>query len=105
MSKIMAKTCHMEFGKQIPLAHCLTKVSHIVVAKDWEDNSSFKIKTNPTFITLSLLLKHERYSNDVEVVLWKFTWENSTLSFETLKKKCATVTIPMKSNIFILSIQ
>lgn len=56
---MIAKSCQMKFGKQIPLAPCLAKVSHIV-AEGLEGNSSFEIaKANPTFITLILLLKHE----------------------------------------------
>lgn len=66
---MIAKSCQMEFGKQIPLVPCLAKVSHIVVVKR-EDNSSFKkAAVNPTFITLILLLKHKKYTNGLELFL------------------------------------
>lgn len=66
---MIAKTCQITFGKQIPLTPCLAKVSH-TVAKGLEDISSFEIaKANPTFITLILLLKHKRYTTDTEILL------------------------------------
>lgn len=65
---MIAKTCQIKFGKQIPLTPCLAKVSH-TVAKGLEDISFEIAKANPTFITLILLLRRKRYTTDTEILL------------------------------------
>ena len=57
----------MKFDKQIPLAPCLARVSHIL-AKALESSCEIAKQTQQ-FIILILLLKHEIYTNDLEILL------------------------------------